>query len=148
MPDSTPRPQLVAVFNASDDTVEMLREMLSINGYVAISGHADDVKSGATDFIAFLEKHEPAAIIWDVAPPYDRNWRFYKLIRALRPLERCGIVLTTTHQGHLNALAGQDTGAIEIIGKPYDLQAIVDAVRRSIDDLGRPSARTATHGRE
>jgi len=34
-------------------------------------------------------------------------------------------VLTTTHKQHLDALAGLDTGAIEIIGKPYDLGVIV-----------------------
>jgi CheY-like chemotaxis protein len=123
----------VAVFNASDDTVEMLQLMLSVRGYRALGGHVDDVKSGALDFIDFLTTHSPSVIIWDIAPPYDRNWKFFKLIRSLSPIEYCALVLTTTHKQHLDALVGQDSGAIEIVGKPYDLQLIVDAVARAMD---------------
>jgi DNA-binding response OmpR family regulator len=125
MPDSI---QTVAVFNSSDDTVEMLKVLLTNRGYRAVSGHADEVKSGELNFIGFLETHQPTAIIWDISPPYDRNWNFVQLIRQLRQLERCVLVLTTTHKQHLDALAGQDTGAFEIIGKPYDLEEIVSAV--------------------
>jgi hypothetical protein len=57
-------------------------------------------------------------------------------------------VLTTTHLPHLNELAGQDTGAIEIVGKPYDLKAIVGTVRFAIEDRGRSSARIISHKRE
>ena len=138
MSDSA-RTLTVAVFNASDDTVEMLKALLSSRGYVAISGEVDKVKSGEIDFIAFLEAHRPDAIIWDIAPPYDRNWHFYKLVRQLRMLEHCAMVLTTTHRQHLLDLTGDAGDAIELIGKPYDLRAIVDAVERGIDEHGRPS---------
>jgi len=116
----------VAIFNASDDTVEMLQTQLSLCGCRAIPGKADDVKSGELDLLQFLSTHRPDGIIWDIAPPYQRNWNFFKLLRSARPLEHCHIVLTTTHKQHLDTLAGQDTGAIEIVGKPYDLQLIVD----------------------
>ena len=132
MPDQAIR--TVAVFDASEDTVEILKTLLSFRGYRAVAGHADDVKSGATDFIAFLEEHKPDGIIWDIAPPYDRNWNFFKLLRTIGPLTRCALVLTTTHKQHLDALAGLDTGAFEIIGKPYDLGVVVDAVARGIDE--------------
>jgi DNA-binding response OmpR family regulator len=120
--------QTVAVFDASDDTVEMLKTLLSERGFRAISGHADDVKSGALDFITFLKEHQPSAIIWDNSPPYDRNWNFVKLIRGLHLLRNCTWVLTTTHKQHLDKIAGQETGAFEIVGKPYDIRLIVDAV--------------------
>jgi DNA-binding response OmpR family regulator len=124
--------QTVMVFNASDDTVEMLKALLTHNGYRAVDGEVDRVKSGETNFIELIEKYEPAAIIWDITPPYDKNWNFFQLVRAARPLEGCAIVLTTTHKQHLDALIGRDSGAIEIVGKPYDLNIIVDAVSRSI----------------
>ena len=43
------------------------------------------------------------------------------------------LVLTTTNNQHLDSLAGQETGAIEIVGKPDDLEAIGDAVVRSVE---------------
>jgi CheY-like chemotaxis protein len=128
-----PNVKTVAVFNASEDTVQMLKDMLSLSGYRAVDGHVDDVKSGALDFVGFLEEQRPDAMIWDISPPYDRNWNFTKLVRSLTQLERCAFVVTTTHKQHLDDLAGRDTGALELVGKPYDLEVIVGAVKRALD---------------
>jgi DNA-binding NarL/FixJ family response regulator len=135
-----------AVFNASADTVETLKMLLSLKGFRAISGEADQVKSGELDFIDFLKTHNPDALIWDISPPYDRNWRFFQMVRALRPLEHCVIVLTTTHKKHLDDLAGQQTGAIEIVGKPYDLETIVGAVEQGLAGRSSTGARILKHG--
>ena len=55
------------------------------------------------------------------------------------------MVLTTTHLQHLREVTGDTVEAIELIGKPYDLQAIVDAVERAIDERARASARIVSH---
>lgn len=133
-------PYTVAIFNASDDTVEMLRTKLSLSGCRGVPGIADSVKSGELDFLEFLRTHRPDGIIWDISPPYERNWNFFKLLRSVRPLDDCHIVLTTTHKQHLDTLAGRDTGAIEIVGKPYDLQMIVDEMISGIERRRRPGS--------
>ena len=134
--------QTVAIFNASDDTVEMLKALLGQRGYRAVDGRADDVKSGKVDFVRFMDEFKPDAIIWDIAPPYDRNWHFFQLLRTTRVVGGCSLVLTTTNKQQLDSLVGRDTGAIEIVGKPYDLQMIVDAVQRGIEraDTAGPRA--------
>lgn len=133
MPDPI---RTVAIFDASDDTVEMLKVLLSERGYRALSAEVDHVKTGTLDFIAFMGAQRPDAIIWDIAPPYDRNWNFFKLWRNAEVLKHCHIVLTTTNKKHLDTLAGQETGAIEIVGKPYDLEAIADGVSRGLESRG------------
>ena len=142
MPELIPT---IALFNGSEDTVEMLTVSLTERGYRAVSGMTDNVKSGTLDFIGFMSTHKPDAIIWDIAPPYDRNWNFFKMVRELRPLEQYPIVLTTTHKKHLDDLAGQETNAIEIIGKPYDMQMIVDAVVKGLGSRATGAPRMLKH---
>jgi DNA-binding response OmpR family regulator len=119
----------VAVFNSSDDTVEMLALVLEQHGFHVVKGHVTDVKSGVTDFVNFVAKHDPRAIIWDVSPPYDENWKFLQLLRSSDSLDGRCLVVTTTHKQHLDKLANADTGALEIIGKPYDLNLVVKAIQ-------------------
>ena len=47
--------------------------------------------------------------------------------------------MTTTHKANLENLVGP-TEAIEIVGKPYDLQQIVDAVKRAVERGQSPVA--------
>jgi DNA-binding LytR/AlgR family response regulator len=70
-----------------------------------------------------------------------------EMLSVLRPLERCAIVLTTTHLRHLNELAGETVDAFELIGKPYDLNAIVDAVERAMEARRRSAPRAIGNDR-
>ena len=45
MPTSVP---VVAIFNSSDDLIEMLRDVLERQGFVAVSAHVDDVRRART----------------------------------------------------------------------------------------------------
>jgi CheY-like chemotaxis protein len=141
LPNSKPSLGTVAIFDASDDAVEMLKEILSLRGYRTVSGEGDHVKAGTLDFIAFMGAQRPDAIIWDIAPPYDRNWNFFKLWRNAGVLQNCYVVVTTTNKKQLDSLAGQETGAIEIVGKPYDLETIADAVQRGFEGGGGSEVR-------
>jgi DNA-binding response OmpR family regulator len=136
---AAPPRKTIGVFNASDDTVDMLIETLTLRGHHAVGGSVDQVKSGQSDLIAFLETHKPDAMIWDISPPYDRNWIFAKLVQAVLTVYRCSLVLTTTNTQQLDKAIGNDSGAIEIVGKPYDIEAIadrVDAVMQRATDIG------------
>jgi DNA-binding response OmpR family regulator len=144
---SRPR-KTIGVFNASEDTVDMLIQELTHRGHHGVGGAVDDVKSGQSDLIAFLETHRPDAMIWDISPPYDRNWTFTKLVRAVLNVYRCSLVLTTTNTQQLDRAIGNASDAIEIVGKPYDIEAIVDRVeavmQRSGETGPRPIERPAS----
>jgi DNA-binding response OmpR family regulator len=122
----------VGVFNASDDTVEMLCDMLELHGLRGVNAHVSDIERGDVDFVAFIAEMNPDVLIWDISPPYDRNWNFFQLVRSSEVVKSRGIVVTTTHKAHLDKIAGHDTGAIEIIGKPYDLDLIIKAVKKAL----------------
>ena len=96
-------------------------------------GHIPDVKKGEIDLIDFINHHTPAVVVYDISPPYDANWRFLRLVRSSEPMQRRQFVITTTNKPVLERLVG-DNEALEIIGKPYDLRRVVDAVRAALDN--------------
>jgi CheY-like chemotaxis protein len=128
---STGSKPTIAVFNSSDDTVELLRTALEAEGFQTVAGHIPDVKKGDLDLIDFVNHHTPAVILYDISPPYDANWRFLRLVRSSESLKKYHFVLTTTNKPALEQLVGE-TEALEIIGKPYDLRQVVDAVRTAL----------------
>jgi DNA-binding response OmpR family regulator len=127
---------VVAVINSNDDTVEMLRLALQHHGFAAVTtSHVEQIKAGEVDFPAFLAEWDPAVIIWDIGIPYDDNWRFLQLLRTSEPVKGRSFVVTTTNKRALDGMVGPND-ALEIIGKPYDLDQVAAAVRHALASRG------------
>ena len=136
-PSHAPPKPGVALINASDDTVEMVLRMLSASGIDCLTGcHFADLKKGNVDFGQFLAKYDPQVVIFDISPPYAENWQFFKTLRDAKTMERRGLVLTTTNKDRLDEIVGEDSTAIEIVGKPYDLQQITAAITVALRTVG------------
>ena len=124
--------EVVAVVNSNEDTVDMLRQCLTHHGFTGVvTGHVHDFKTGDADFPKYLKEHDPAVLVYDIAIPYDKNWTFLRLLLDSESMRGRKIVLTTTNKKRLEELVGP-TDAIEIVGKPYDLEQIVGAVKKAI----------------
>ena len=123
-------PLVVAVFNTSPDTVDLLRIVLEQAGFVVVSAFTWELRDGDVDLEAFCKEHAPQIIVYDVAPPYQPNWRLFLHLRDTEALRGCDFVVTTTHVKHVRELAGPHLELFEVIGKPYDLGLIVDQVTK------------------
>nr|MBA3887907.1 hypothetical protein [Acidobacteriota bacterium] len=80
------KPVTIAVLNTTDDVIEMLRLVFEQRGFVVVSAQLDDIKRGAVDMEAFARQHRPAAIVYDIPPPYDRHWTFMNHMRHMPEL--------------------------------------------------------------
>jgi DNA-binding response OmpR family regulator len=125
-------PDVVAVINTSPDTVEMLRTTLERAGFVVITGFTFEIRDGRLDVDALVTKHQPVVVIYDVAPPYDQNWRLFQHVRGLESMKSRKFVITSTNPRHLEQLAGRDDRIYEIVGRPLDLDAVVTAVKEAL----------------
>ena len=124
-----PIPVTVAVFNANEDVVEMLRIVLENAGFVVVSAHVDDIRRGMTNLADFIEEHDPRVIVFDLVPPYDRSWRFVEHLKSAPRMKGRAFVLTSTNAKRAEDLSRGATDIHEILGKPYDLDEVVRAVR-------------------
>ena len=106
-----------------------------------VGAHVVDFKKGRIDFVAFCQQHHPQVIVFAIAPSYEENWKFLQLLKNTKIAEATQFLLTTTKREALERLVG-GTKAIEILGKPFDLEEILTAVHKLLhDEIGRASCR-------
>ena len=132
------RPPVVAILNTSPDTVEMLRIVLEQAGCVVTSMYTYELRDAKIDVEMFVRQHQPDVIIYDIAPPYEKNWREFRHVSTMDAFSGVKFLITTTNAKHVRAVAGEGPMVYEVVGKPYDLGIIVDAVKKLI---GRASSR-------
>lgn len=125
------KPSVVAVLNSNDDLVELLRDLLEQAGFVTVTGHVDEVRRGKLDLVNFVKQHEPDVIVYDLVPPYDRSWNYLKLLQESEPLRGRPFVLTSVNAGRATEVVGKSEMVYEIVGKPFDLDQVVTAVKEA-----------------
>jgi CheY-like chemotaxis protein len=130
MPDLHPERITVLLINGMQDTIDMLRIVLGDAGFRVADAQARDVRHGHVDLAELVRHHDASVVLFDVAIPYQENWQALESRRADPALAGVPFVITTTNQRALQELVGP-TGALEVVGKPYDLDRVVEAVRRA-----------------
>ena len=136
------RPKIIAIFNTNQEVLDLVRESLQQAGYATVVAHIDDLKRGRLDMIQFVEEHKPDVIVYDVAPPYDTNWTFLRLMRNSKVMQGRAFVVTTTNKRALEELIGPND-VVELLCKPYDLQQIVDACTAAFEKQIKAKTKTA-----
>lgn len=134
MTDETRRRRVV-VFNASDDTVDMLTAFFRVLGLDAV-GEAWPARNPLSIEVVqdFVRRHQPDVIVFDVSFPYDHNWMRYREFRQADGVRFIPIVLTTTNAKALHDIVGA-TEALEVVGKPYDLNELGMVVKGVLSKL-------------
>jgi len=106
---------------------EVLAEALNLEGF--------DVKSAADgrDALAVLERWRPEVILMDVNMPRMDGWAFREELRRRPDLADIPVIVLSAALWDRDRLASLD--AVEFMPKPCDLDALVGAVRRSVESV-------------
>ena len=131
--ETTNRPGLrdvVAVINTSPDTVGLLADLLERARFLVVTTYTHHIRDGSVDLEAFLRTHQPRVILYDIAPPYERNWQ---LLQNLRQTTLAGyqFVLTTTNPARVEPFVKRDEQVYEVVDKDGSLDEILRATREA-----------------
>ena len=129
-------PAVVAVFNTSEDTTDMLRVVLEDAGFVVVTAFTNALRDGKTDLEGLMRQHRPKVIVYDIALPYEANWRLFQHIRASPACEGVRFVVTSTNVRRVRDIAPVEEPILEIVGKPYDLEELVRMVAEAAKQTG------------
>lgn len=97
---------VVAVVNTNPDLVELLKARIEAAGFVVLVIHIAEIRAGL-DVGSVVAQHDPKVIVYDVVPPYERNWRFLQRLRETTIHGR-HFVLTSPNERALAKLVGRD----------------------------------------
>ena len=124
--------QTLLIINTAPDTVTLLTALFEQFGFVVVSCYTHDIRSGRSDLGQLIRQHAPKAVIYDVAPPYLRNWRFFEHLRSSL-LAGLPVELTSTNTAITKSISGTDEDVYEVLETPSELQKILSAVRRATE---------------
>src|SRR5678816_408121 len=103
---------VVAVVNTNPDLVELLKARIEAAGFVVLVIHIAEIRAGL-DIAAVFAQHNPIVVVYDVVPPYERNWRFLQHLRE-SAIHGRQFVLTSPNERALAKLVGKDQRVYEI----------------------------------
>lgn len=120
---SETKPKTVLVVDDDLDILSVVSFILETEGY-RVETAADGRKA-----LAAVERSMPDIILLDMKMPLMNGWEFAREFHARYGLTIPIVVLTAAEDARKRA---QEIGAVGWIGKPFDLDTMVDVVRRHI----------------
>jgi CheY-like chemotaxis protein len=136
----TEKPVTVAVINTSEDTTDMLRMAFERAGLVVVAAFTHQLRDSKVDIEVLVRQHRPDVIMYDIALPYDANWRLFEHIRASPACQGIPFVITTTNAAQVRKIVGSNEPMHEIVGKPYDLNVLVQLIRNAAATGGKKAS--------
>lgn len=122
----------LAILNSSEDLLELLAEAFKDEGFWVVTHHLLPFRRGQADIEQFFTQRRPDVAIWELSIPYDENWKFFQRMRQTPAVRSCPIILTTTNVARLRQAADPTIDAFEVVGKPFDLDQLIELVRQAL----------------
>lgn len=128
-PDASPI--IIAILNSSEDLLDLLAEAFRDEGFQVVTHHLLPFRSGKEDLAQFFAQHQPDVVVWELAIPYAENWAYFQRMRQTPAVRDCPIILTSTNVARLRQVADPSIDAFEVVGKPFDLDQLIQLVQQA-----------------
>ena len=109
----------------------MLKLNIEATGFVVVTVHISEIREAHFDVETWLKVHDPKVVIYDVAAPYDRSWRFLDHIRTSPAFAGRHFVLTSPNAGRVYDVVKTEETVYEVVGQAEDIRVIVQAVKEA-----------------
>jgi hypothetical protein len=124
-------PPVVAIINTSDDLVELLKVNIEATGYLVVTVHISEIRSAHFDVETWLKVNDPKVVVYDVAAPYDKSWRFLDHLRSSPAFAGRHFVLTSPNVARVHQVVKTEETVYEVVGQAEDLERVVQAVKEA-----------------
>lgn len=121
----------IVIINSNIELIGALELLFQDEGYSTASYQVLDFKTGNINIRKILKREDPQVILYDISIPYKENWEFFKKIKETKEARGINFILTTTNKRALESFVGE-VQAIEIIGKPFDVEEIIRVAREQM----------------
>jgi DNA-binding NtrC family response regulator len=119
---------LVAVIDGEPAIIALLEETLELEGLRVVGLSLTASADPEATVTSFLQEHLPRLVLLDIPPPYGGAWSLVQATR--RAVPDAAVVLITTNPDDVAALASKDD-AVQILGKPFELDELLRVARAS-----------------
>jgi DNA-binding response OmpR family regulator len=121
---------VVQLFHSNPDVLAPLARLLESAGFDVVSALIPGVHHRYCGADTMMTQQDPAVVVYDIGPPYEKNWAMFERLRATSMRNR-RFVITSVNPQQVKQLAGRDDRIYEVVDRPFDLDNIVQAVKEA-----------------
>jgi len=115
----------------ADDDPEMRRMVR--RSLAGLKGELIEARDGE-ETLTFVIEHRPDLVVLDVMMPTLSGWEICKYVRSKPEYESTAIVMLTAIGKTVNEMTSPLYGADAYLDKPFDIQEMVETVRRLLEE--------------
>ena len=128
----------MVVINPTEEKASLIAMVLQEAGWTTTCGDSWEFKQHPAELAAFLTRHDPRVVIWNIGWPYRENWFEFKAVQDLPCARDRQFVLTSTDRPWLTGISESTATATSaeaaaniplILGDPFGMDDLMDVVR-------------------